>query len=91
MKPNPPTHTFPREEAYSFGKNKQHRQRSQAQKVSKEEEPLCILKVELDGGANVQLIKVYEGQLPEEIVNNFGAKFNLSERAKYRLLDQIKE
>jgi len=49
------------------------------------------LKVELDGGENIQHIKVYEGQNPHEIVNNFGKKFNLSDNAKNRLLDQIKE
>ena len=52
-----------------------------------EEEPICVLKVELDGGENIQHIKVYEGQLPEEIVDEFGRKFNLSERAKFRLLE----
>jgi hypothetical protein len=52
-----------------------------------DEEPICVLKVELDGGENIQHIKVYEGQLPEEIVDEFGRKFNLSERAKFRLLE----
>jgi hypothetical protein len=37
-----------------------------------EEEPICVLKVELDGGQNVQLLRVYEGQIPEEIVEEFG-------------------
>lgn len=37
-----------------------------------EEEPICVLKVELDGGQNVQLLRVYEGQIPEEIVDEFG-------------------
>lgn len=52
-----------------------------------DEEPICVLKVELDGGENIQHIKVYEGQLPEDIVDDFGRKFNLSERAKFRLLE----
>jgi len=52
-----------------------------------DEEPICVLKVELDGGENIQHIKVYEGQLPEDIVENFGRKFNLSERARFRLLE----
>lgn len=56
-----------------------------------DEEPICVLKVELDGGENIQHIKVFEGQLPEEIVDEFGRKFNLSERAKFRLLEQINE
>lgn len=58
---------------------------------AEEEEPICVLKVELDGGENVQHIRVFEGQLPEEIVDDFGRKFNLSERAKFRLLEQINE
>ena len=57
----------------------------------KNREPICILKVELDGGDNVQHIKIYEGELPEDIVDQFGLKYNLTERAKYRLLDQINE
>lgn len=48
-----------------------------------------MLKVELDGGENVQHISVYEGQIAEEIVQDFGMKFNLSENAKLRLLQQI--
>jgi len=59
--------------------------------IQEDEEPICVLKVELDGGENIQHIKVYEGQLPEEIVDEFGRKFNLSERAKFRLLEQINE
>jgi nitrous oxide reductase len=62
-----------------------------ANKRLEDEEPICVLKVELDGGENIQHIKVYEGQLPEEIVDEFGRKFNLSERAKFRLLEQINE
>ena len=43
--------------SYSFGKNgEEPKGRKQ-----KEEEPICVLKVELDQGANTQLIKVYEG------------------------------
>ena len=30
-------------------------------KRMEEEEPICVLKVELDGGENIQHIKVYEG------------------------------
>jgi hypothetical protein len=29
--------------------------------VQEDEEPICVLKVELDGGENIQHIKVYEG------------------------------
>lgn len=60
-------------------------------KSFRDEEPICVLKVELDGGENVQHIKVYEGQLPEDIVDEFARKFNLSENAKKRLLNQINE
>jgi len=43
--------------SYSFGKNgEEPKSRKQ-----KEEEPICVLKVELDQGAYTQLIKVYEG------------------------------
>lgn len=51
-----------------------------------DEEPICVLKVELDGGDNVQHITVYEGEVAEDIVEEFGRKFNLSENAKSRLL-----
>jgi len=40
--------------------------------MSPDEEPICVLKVELDGGQNVQLLRVFEGQIPEEIVDDFG-------------------
>lgn len=53
------------------------------------EEPICVLKVELDGGENIQHISVYEGQIAEEIVHDFAVKWNLSENAKMRLLQQI--
>lgn len=56
-----------------------------------EEEPICVLKVELDGGQNVQLLRVYDGQIPEEIVEEFGQKFNVSENAKHKLLSRIYE
>lgn len=50
-----------------------------------------MLKVELDGGQNVQLLRVYDGQIPEEIVEEFGQKFNVSENAKHKLLSRIYE
>ena len=56
-----------------------------------DEEPLCVLKVELDGGQNVQLLQVFEGQIPEEVVEDFGMKFNISENAKHKLLSRIYE
>jgi hypothetical protein len=93
--------------SYSFGKGKLQQPQNRAMPnkspnnrvkprgalipAQEDEEPICVLKVELDGGENIQHIKVYEGQLPEEIVDEFGRKFNLSERAKFRLLEQINE
>lgn len=53
-----------------------------------DEEPICVLKIELDG-EHVEEIKVFEGDQPEEIVNRFGKQFNLSESAQQRLLMQI--
>jgi hypothetical protein len=50
------------------------------------EEPICVLKIELDG-AHVEEIKVFENDDPVEIVEEFGLKFNLSSNAKRRLLD----
>ena len=51
-------------------------------------EPICILKIELDG-ENVEEIRVYEGDDPYEIVYKFGDQFNLSESACQKLLEQI--
>lgn len=48
-------------------------------------EPICILKIELDG-EHVEEIRVYEGDEPEFIVEDFGQQFNLSDNAKRRLL-----
>jgi hypothetical protein len=41
------------------------------------EEPICVLKIELDG-ENVEEIKVFENDDPKEIVTKFGDNFNLS-------------
>ena len=49
-----------------------------------------MLKIELDG-SHVEEIKVYQGQDPNEIVERFGNKFNLSNNAKKRLLIQIRD
>ena len=45
------------------------------------EEPICVLKIELDG-QNIEEIKVFENDDPNLIVQEFGDKFNLSENAK---------
>jgi len=50
------------------------------------EEPICVLKIELDGH-NIEEIKVFENDDPAEIVDSFGDAFNLSDNAKKRLLD----
>lgn len=54
------------------------------------EEPICVLKIELDG-EHVEEIKVFENDNPVEIVEKFGNEFNLSQNARQRLLEQIQE
>ena len=53
-----------------------------------EEEPICVLKVELDGEHTEQL-RIYASKDPRETVETFGEQFNLSETAKRRLLSNI--
>jgi hypothetical protein len=53
-------------------------------------EPICLLKIELDG-ENVEEIRVFEGDDPRAIVHKFGNQFNLSENAKEALLEQIEQ
>ncbi len=45
------------------------------------EEPICVLKIELDG-EHIEEIKVFENDDPKEIVNKFGNQFNLSQNAR---------
>jgi len=52
--------------------------------------PICVLSVELDGN-NTEKLKVYEGEDPELVVQNFGMKYNLSDNAMRRLLKQIEQ
>ena len=54
--------------------------------MSFQPEPICILKVELDG-ENVEELRVFEGDVPIEIVHKFADTFNLSNNAKIALLD----
>lgn len=54
------------------------------------EEPICVLKIELDG-EHIEEIKVFENDDPNEIVQKFGNDFNLSQNARQRLLEQIQE
>ena len=41
------------------------------------EEPICVLRVELDG-SNVEEIKLFEGDDPEQVVSDFSKRFFLS-------------
>lgn len=59
--------------------------------VGQPEEAICVLKVELDNGQNVQLLKVYENDNPDAVVAAFAAKYNISEKAKAKLLQRIYE
>jgi len=53
-----------------------------------DEDPICVLKVELDGEHTEQL-RIYASKDPRETVETFGEQFNLSETAKRRLLSNI--
>ena len=44
---------------------------------SEDSEPICVLKIELDG-EHIEEIKVFENDDPSEIVQKFGDDFNLS-------------
>lgn len=49
-----------------------------------------MLKIERDQ-ANVDEILVYENDEPEDIVEEYGRKFKLTENAKMRLLKNVNE
>ena len=55
-----------------------------------EEEPICVLKIERDI-SNIDEILVYENDEPEDIVEEYGRKFKLTENAKKRLLRNVNE
>lgn len=55
-----------------------------------EEEPICVLKIERDS-SNIDEILVYENDEPEDIVEEYGRKFKLTENAKRRLLLNVNE
>lgn len=59
-----------------------------AVEAEEEEEPICVLKVELDGEHTEQL-RIFASKDPRETVEQFGVQFNLSEAAKRRLLSNI--
>lgn len=52
--------------------------------------PICILNIELDRH-NSEEVRVYEGEDPAMIVNQFGKKFNLTESAMVKMHHQIME
>lgn len=54
------------------------------------EEPICVLKIERDI-SNIDEILVYENDEPEDIVEEYGRKFKLTENAKKRLLKNVNE
>lgn len=55
-----------------------------------EDEPICILKVQLNDGYNgVEALKVYRKDVPEDVVENFAIMHNLSEKAKNNLLENV--
>jgi len=73
--------------------NNQQQQRTAAVDYSRDtnlEEPICVLKIELDGDY-CEEIQVFRHDEPHELVQQFGHQFNLSESAKQRLFDQINE
>ena len=47
-----------------------------------------MLRVELDG-SNVEEIKLFEGDDPQKVVNDFSLKFSLSKQGRDRLLKQV--
>lgn len=52
--------------------------------------PICVLSVQLDGD-NAEKLKVYEGEDPKLVVQNFGLKYNLSDNAMRRLLKEVEQ
>ena len=48
------------------------------------------MKLELNDGYNdVQVLKIYKNDIPEDIVENFAIQHNLSEKAKNKLLENV--
>lgn len=55
-----------------------------------DEEPICVLRLELNKGYNgVQELTIYRNDVPEEVVENFAIMHNLSEKAKNNLLMKV--
>lgn len=63
-----------------------------AQFASMEEEPICEMRVQLtDSYKGVETLKIYERDIPEDVVENFAIMHNLSEKAKNNLLANVFE
>ena len=73
------------ESAKNLGKM-QTQQASLKTQLATVEEPICVLKVELDG-EHIEEIKIFENDDPSKIVHEFGLTFNLSDNACARLLE----
>jgi hypothetical protein len=59
--------------------------------MKKERTLILQLKVELDNGASIQTLKLYQGDSPDEVVSRFAKTFNLGRAAKQSLLQKVKE
>lgn len=68
--------------------NKKQRQKWTTSKQSRSQKhsgadknPICMMEIELDGGKEKQIVKVYKGEKPLDVVDKFSKMYNLSERA----------
>lgn len=68
--------------------NKKQRQKWATAKQSRDDrysdgdkEPICMMEIELDGGKDKQIVKVFKGEKPLDVVDKFSKMYNLSERA----------
>ena len=63
--------------------------------VKKDEKPddkgelICVMNIELDGGKTMTFIEIYDQDEPKQVVSQFGEKYNLSNNAQSRLLEQV--
>ena len=57
-----------------------------------DEEPVCELRVQLtDSYKGAATLKIYQKDMPEDVVENFAIMHNLSEKAKNNLLENVYE
>ena len=65
------------------------------EEVKKDEKPddkgelICVMNIELDGGKTMTFIEIYDQDEPKQVVSQFGEKYNLSNNAQSRLLEQV--